>query len=178
MKLTFNRPWVRNAFDAATRDALCEALEVAVLDPTLTHVDLYGNGPAFCSGGDLSEFGTSSDPAEAHHIRIHRSPAALLQRCASKVTAHVHGPCVGAGVELAAFAGSITAAPNTTFQLPEISMGLIPGAGGTASLPARIGRERTAYLALSGTTTDVETALTWGLVDTLSLGPAAEPPTP
>ncbi|MFD8810497.1 enoyl-CoA hydratase/isomerase family protein [Streptomyces sp. NPDC059627] len=176
MTLTLDRPWVRNAFDAGTRDALCEALEVAVLDPTVTRVDLYGNGPAFCSGGDLSEFGTSRDPAEAHRVRVQRSPAALLQRCAPKVTAHVHGPCVGAGIELAAFAGSVTAAAGTTFRLPEIGMGLIPGAGGTVSLPDRIGRERAAYLALSGAATDVETALRWGLVDVNLATGSVHPP--
>ncbi|MFJ9564033.1 enoyl-CoA hydratase/isomerase family protein [Streptomyces fuscichromogenes] len=174
MTLTLDRPDVRNAFDAATRDALCEALEVAVLDATVTHVDLYGSGPVFCSGGDLSEFGTSRDPAEAHLVRVHRSPAALLQRCAPKVTVHLQGACVGAGVELAAFAGSVTAAAGTTFRLPEIGMGLIPGAGGTVSLPARIGRERTAYLALSGTEADTGTALSWGLVDALT--PAGDEP--
>ncbi|MEU9450386.1 enoyl-CoA hydratase/isomerase family protein [Streptomyces sp. NPDC048277] len=167
LTLTLDRPWVRNAFDATTRDALCEALEVAVADPTVTRVDLYGNGPAFCSGGDLSEFGTARDPAEAHRVRVHRSPAALLQRCAPKVTAHLHGACVGAGIELAAFAGSVTATPDTVIRLPEIGMGLIPGAGGTAGLPARIGRERTAYLALSGTPTNATQALRWGLIDTL-----------
>ncbi|MEV7389098.1 MULTISPECIES: enoyl-CoA hydratase/isomerase family protein [unclassified Streptomyces] len=171
LRLTLDRPWVRNAFDAATRDALCEALEVAVADTTITEVHLYGNGPAFCSGGDLSEFGTTRDPAEAHRIRVHRSPAALLQRCAPRVTAHLHGACVGAGIELAAFAGSVTAAPDTLIRLPEIEMGLIPGAGGTAGLPPRIGRERTAYLALSGAPTNAAEALRWGLIDTLDPSP-------
>ncbi|MDX5562890.1 enoyl-CoA hydratase/isomerase family protein [Streptomyces sp. ID05-04B] len=165
LTITLNRPSVRNAFDAATRDALCEALDVAVTDPTVTRVDLRGDGPAFCSGGDLAEFGSSRDPARAHHVRVHRSPAALLQRCAAKVSAHLHGACVGAGIELAAFAGRVVAAPDTVVRLPEIGMGLIPGAGGTASLPARIGRERTAYLALTGDALSVPEARRWGLVD-------------
>ncbi|MFJ8105702.1 enoyl-CoA hydratase/isomerase family protein [Streptomyces sp. NPDC096132] len=165
LTVTLDRPWVRNAFDAATRDALCEALEVAVADPSITRVDLHGNGPAFCSGGDLAEFGTSRDSAAAHLVRVGRSPAALLQRCAAKVTAHLHGACVGAGIELAAFAGRVRAAPGTTVRLPETGMGLIPGAGGTASLPFRIGRERTAYLALTGTPLGAVEALAWGLVD-------------
>ncbi|MFI6377118.1 enoyl-CoA hydratase/isomerase family protein [Streptomyces sp. NPDC050546] len=165
LTITLNRPSVRNAFDAATRDALCEALEVAVADPTVTRVDLRGDGPAFCSGGDLAEFGTSRDPARAHRVRVHRSPAALLQRCAAKVTARLHGACVGAGIELAAFAGRVVAAPDTVVRLPEIGMGLIPGAGGTASLPARIGRERTAYLALTGDAMSLPEVRHWGLVD-------------
>ncbi|MFJ9896246.1 enoyl-CoA hydratase/isomerase family protein [Streptomyces sp. NPDC091280] len=165
LAVTLDRPWVRNAFDAATRDALCEALHVAVADPSITRVDLYGNGPAFCSGGDLAEFGTSRDPARAHLVRVGRSPAALLHRCAPRVTAHLHGACVGAGIELAAFAGRVVAAPDTVIRLPEIGMGLIPGAGGTASVPVRIGRERAAYLALSGAELSAGQALRWGLVD-------------
>ncbi|MFJ5306485.1 enoyl-CoA hydratase/isomerase family protein [Streptomyces sp. NPDC088350] len=168
LSITLDRPWVRNAFDAATRDALCEALQVAVADPSINRVDLYGNGPAFCSGGDLAEFGTSRDPARAHLLRVHRSPGALLHRCAPRVTAHLHGACVGAGIELAAFAGRVVAAPDTVIRLPEVGMGLIPGAGGTASIPVRVGRERTAYLALSGVELGVGEALRWGLVDEIS----------
>jgi hypothetical protein len=168
LTVTLDRPWARNAFDAGTRDALCEALRVAVMDPSITHVDLYGNGPAFCSGGDLAEFGTSRDPARAHLLRVRRSAAALLQECGARVTAHLHGACVGAGIELSAFAGRVLAAPDTAIRLPEIGMGLIPGAGGTASLPVRIGRERTAYLALSGDTLTAGEALRWGLVDELT----------
>jgi len=167
LAITLDRPWVRNAFDAATRDALCEALQVAVADPSITRVDVYGNGHAFCSGGDLAEFGTSRDPARAHLVRVHRSPAALLHRCAPRVTAHLHGACVGAGVELAAFAGRVVAAPDTVIRLPEIGMGLIPGAGGTASIPLRVGRRRTAYLALSGAELSAGEALRWGLVDAI-----------
>ena len=168
LSITLDRPWVRNAFDAATRDALCEALQVAVADPSISRVDLYGNGPAFCSGGDLAEFGTSRDPAQAHLVRVHRSPGALLHRCAPRVTAHLHGACVGAGIELAAFAGRVVAAPDTVIRLPEIGMGLIPGAGGTASIPVRVGRERTAHLALSGAELSAGEALRWGLVDEIS----------
>ncbi|MFG2780617.1 enoyl-CoA hydratase/isomerase family protein [Streptomyces prunicolor] len=168
LSITLDRPGVRNAFDAATRDALCEALQVAVADPSIGRVDLYGNGPAFCGGGDLAEFGTSRDPAQAHLIRVQRSPGVLLHRCAPRVTAHLHGACVGAGIELAAFAGHVVAAPDTVIRLPEIGMGLIPGAGGTASIPVRVGRERTAYLALSGAELGAGEALRWGLVDEIS----------
>ena len=78
-----------------------------------------------------------------------------------------HGPCIGAGIEVPAFAGSVLASPGTTFRLPELRMGLIPGAGGTVSIPRRIGRWRTAYLALSGAPIGIETAQAWGLVDGL-----------
>ncbi|MEB8341405.1 enoyl-CoA hydratase/isomerase family protein [Streptomyces endophyticus] len=163
--VTLDRPWVRNAVDAATRDALCEALTVAVVDPSVTRVDLRGSGPAFCSGGDLTEFGTSGDPARAHRVRVEHSPAALLARCAGRATAHLHGACVGAGIELASFAGRVVAAPDTRIRLPEVAMGLIPGAGGTAGIPRRIGRHRATHLALSGAELTACEAQDWGLVD-------------
>jgi enoyl-CoA hydratase/carnithine racemase len=74
---------------------------------------------------------------------------------------------VGAGIELAACAGHVVATADTRIGLPEVAMGLIPGAGGTVSLPARIGRHRTAWLALTGRTLDAPTAHAWGLVDAL-----------
>ena len=107
-------------------------------------------GPDFCSGGDLNEFGTLTDPATAHLVRTTRSAARLLGVVGDRVVAHLHGACVGAGIELPALAGRIVAAPDTRLQLPEVAMGLIPGAGGTATLPRRIGRHRTAWLALTG----------------------------
>ena len=83
-------------------------------------------------------------------------------------TTEVHGACVGAGCELPAFCRHVRARADAFFQLPEIAMGLVPGAGGTASLPNRIGRQRTAWLALSGSRIDAATALRWGLVDEIA----------
>jgi enoyl-CoA hydratase/carnithine racemase len=88
-----------------------------------------------------------------------------LSACAERVRARVHGACVGAGIELPAFAAHVSASADASFRLPEVSMGLVPGAGGTASLTRRIGRQRTAWMALSGEAVDAGTALAWGLVD-------------
>ena len=165
LTLTLNRPAKHNAFSTAMRDALCEGLTVALADESIAEVVLAGAGPSFCSGGDLDEFGTLPDPATAHAVRATRNPARLLAACAPRVHARVHGACVGAGVELPAFAGRVTAQQDARFELPEVSMGLVPGAGGTASLPRRIGRQRTAWLALTGSALDAGTALAWGLVD-------------
>lgn len=156
----------RNAFDAAMRVALSEALEVALLDPAV-RVRLTGAGPVFSAGGDLDEFGRAADAATAWVVRVGDSPALSLARLRDRTTAVVHGPCAGAGVELAAFAGRVVADPETTFRLPELAMGLLPGAGGTVSLPRRIGRWRTLWLALTGQALDAATALDWGLVDAL-----------
>jgi enoyl-CoA hydratase/carnithine racemase len=153
------------------RDELVTLLQVAAADPTVTSIALTGAGPSFCSGGDLSEFGSVPDPVSAHLIRTTRSVAPWLARCASRTTAVVHGACVGAGTELPAFVAQVVARPDATFQLPEVPMGLIPGAGGTVSLPRRIGRQRTAFLAITGTTIDSGTALAWHLVDRIEPAP-------
>jgi hypothetical protein len=163
--ITLNRPERANAFTAAVRDGLVDALRVGAADPSIDHVELRGAGHSFSSGGDLAEFGSFGDPATAHAVRLTRSPAWWLDRISTATSAYLHGACVGGGIEVAAFAGTVVAAPDTEIRLPEVSMGLIPGAGGTVSLPRRIGRHRTTYLALSGGHLDVDTALAWGLVD-------------
>ena len=165
LHVVLHRPAVRNALSAAMRDALWEAFDLADADPSIAEIHLWGDGPSFCSGGDLDEFGSARDPAEAHRVRVGRSVGRRVHEHAGRVTAHVHGACVGAGIELTAFAGRIVAAPDTTALLPEVRLGLIPGAGGTVSIPRRIGRHRTTHLALIGEPIDVRTALAWGLVD-------------
>jgi enoyl-CoA hydratase/carnithine racemase len=163
--VTLARPERLNALDARMRDELLDALRVAMADPTITRIELRGEGRAFCAGGDLDEFGSRSDPATAHVIRLRHSVGRVLDELRARTSAHIHGPCVGSGIELAAFAGAVHARSDTAISLPEINLGLIPGAGGTVSLPRRIGRLRTAWLALSGATIDAATALAWGLVD-------------
>jgi hypothetical protein len=165
LDVTLDRPHVRNAWSTAMRDAMVEALQLAAADRTIEHIEVRGAGPSFCSGGDLDEFGTFPDPVVAHATRLARSPARLLAMLGDRVTSHLHGACFGAGIELPAFGRQVIAAPDTTIALPELSMGLVPGAGGTVSLPRRIGRHRTALLALSGIPIDAATALEWGLVD-------------
>lgn len=167
LEIRLHRPDVHNAYSAAMRDALTDALIIPAADPGIHEIVLGGDGPSFCSGGDLREFGTTPDPVTAHLIRTTRSPARLLSQLADRTTAYLHGACVGAGTELAAFAHRVTARSDSWFHLPEITMGLIPGAGGTVSLPRRIGRHRTAALALSADRIDVGVARHWGLVDEL-----------
>jgi len=167
LTITLHRPEVHNAVDVAVRDALVDAFTLVEVDPSLT-ATLQGDGPSFCSGGDLREFGTFPDPETAHAIRLERLPARSLAEVADRVTARVHGHCVGAGAELAAFCHRVIADPGTTFRLPEVAMGLVPGQGGTVSLPRRMGARRTAWLALAGRRLDAETALEWGLVDEIA----------
>lgn len=174
LRIRFNRPQRHNAFSTDARAALLEALTVAQLDPSVTEIVLSGNGPSFCSGGDLAEFGTFADPASAHLARTRHSPAlaldALTARLGRCCRAQVHGRVLGSGLEMAAFCGWVEAQQDSLFGLPELGLGLIPGAGGTVSITRRIGRWRTAYLVLSGRTVGVDTALSWGLVDATYVG--------
>lgn len=175
LRITLDRPWARNAIDRTMRDGLFEAFTVAASDPDIQRVELRSVGPVFSVGGDLEEFGVIRDPATAHRIRDQTLPARPLSRRADILDVHIQGACVGAGLEMAAFAGRITAAPTAWFQLPELVMGLIPGAGGCVSVARRIGRRRTALMLLSGRRINAATALGWGLIDAIEDHPPVDP---
>jgi Enoyl-CoA hydratase/isomerase len=165
LSIVLNDPARRNAFSARLREALLDALLVGAADETVEAVELSGAGPAFCSGGDLDEFGLATDLVAAYLVRLSRSPWRVIDRMAAKVTVRAHGACVGAGIEMAAYAGRVVAAGDAFFALPEVGMGLVPGAGGSVSVPRRIGRWRAAWLMLTGERLPAATALRWGLVD-------------
>ncbi len=179
LHVTLDRPHRHNAVTTRLRDELHEALTIAVVDDSVDAVVLDGSGPSFCSGGDLGEFGSRPDPVTAHLTRLLRSPAALLERLRERLGEHlevrVHGSTYGGGIEMAAFGGRVVAHPATRFALPEVSLGLVPGAGGTASITRRIGRQRTAALGLLGTPIDADRALAWGLVDEIADAPLDPP---
>jgi enoyl-CoA hydratase/carnithine racemase len=165
LDVRINRPERHNAFDRFVRDGLADAFDRALADPSIVEIHLSGNGPSFCSGGDLDEFGTSADVTTAHLVRLDRSVAARVHRRRAATRVRLHGGCIGAGIEIPSFAGHVTATPDAFFQLPELAMGLVPGAGGTVGITRRIGRWRTAYLGLTGERIDRTRALEWGLVD-------------
>ena len=172
LRIWLNRPGRHNAFSTDMRQALLDALTIARVDTSIRDVTLASKGPSFCSGGDLAEFGSFDDPATAHFARSRHSPARALDELASRLgerlEARVHGQVLGSGLEMAAFCGRVEADPQSRFGLPELELGLIPGAGGTVSIPRRIGRWRTGYLVLSGQTVTAATALAWGLVDAVT----------
>jgi enoyl-CoA hydratase/carnithine racemase len=170
LSIVLNDPARRNAFSARMREALLDALLVGAADETVESVELSGAGPAFCSGGDLEEFGVATDLVAAYLVRLSRAPWRVIDRMAAKVTVTAHGACVGAGVEMAAYAGRVVAAEDAFFALPEVGMGLVPGAGGSVSVPRRIGRWRAAWLMLTGDRLPAQTALRWGLVDEVIRG--------
>ncbi|MDZ7782110.1 MAG: enoyl-CoA hydratase/isomerase family protein [Halioglobus sp.] len=165
LRIRFNRPAARNAYNAAMRDALYEALQLLHADPDLALAVVTAEGACFSVGGDLAEFGRVAHAATAHAIRSARNVASLLLTLAPRLEFHLHSACIGSGIELPAFGGRVIGRADTFVQLPEIRYGLLPGAGGTVSIPRRIGRQRTAWLALSGRRINASTALQWGLLD-------------
>jgi len=162
-EVTLTRPARHNALDLRLRDELHAALHAALGDDR--PVVVLGDGPSFCSGGDLDEFGTFPDPAAAHLVRLGRSLAALFAAHGERITVGLHGACLGAGIELPAFARRVVAADDARIGLPELGLGLVPGAGGTVSLPRRVGRHRALELLLTDGTISAAAASEWGLVD-------------
>lgn len=162
-----DRPQFRNAITVEMRDALMLVLDILEGDASISTLKLSGRGPCFSVGGALEEFGLSTDVAEAHWVRSIHSAAVRLAAFSGRVHTHVHGACIGSGIELPAFSGRLVASPRSFFQLPELNLGLIPGAGGCVSISRRIGRQRLAWWVLSGKKINAQTALTWGLVDAI-----------
>jgi len=157
------RPGRHNALDVRMRDALHAAFVDAATtaDPVL----LRGEGPSFCSGGDLDEFGMFPDPALAHLVRLDRSLALAVAAVADRLVVALHGSCLGAGIELPAFARHVLAADDARLGLPEQALGLVPGAGGTVSIARRAGRHAALAMLLRDGTVDAEHGRTLGLVD-------------
>jgi hypothetical protein len=167
LTITLDRAHAHNAIDRPMRDALREAFELAALDRDIARIALRGEGRSFSVGADLSEFGTTRDPATAHAIRMVTLPAHAITRCADRLDVHVQGACVGSALEMAAFATRLTASASAWFHLPELAMGIIPGAGGCVSVSRRIGRQRAALMILSGRRISAATALDWALIDAI-----------
>jgi enoyl-CoA hydratase/carnithine racemase len=163
IEIVLTRPARHNALDVAMRDQLHGALTAARLDERA--IVVRGDGPSFCSGGDLDEFATFPDPVCAHLVRLTRSLAAMFAALADRLVVAMHGSCLGAGIELPAFAARVVAADNCRIGLPEQGIGLLPGAGGTVSITRRAGRRTTLSLLVRDDTITAAEALEQGLVD-------------
>lgn len=167
LNIRLNRPGNHNALSVEMRDGLFEAFQLLEMDSSIKMARVSGLGACFSTGGDLLEFGSFANPADAHRVRTLSLPSRVLAEHVDRVEFNLHGACIGSGIEIPAFASHVTARRKTFFQLPEVSLGLIPGAGGCVSIPRRIGRQRTAYFALYGKRINARTALEWGLIDAI-----------
>ena len=133
--LTLNRPEQLNAVNAAMRDQLYEYILAIREDPTVDGVVICGTGRGFCSGADLSEFGTEPHVIQKRRIRLQVDLWEEVRKLPKPIAAAMHGFAIGSGLEMAMLCDFRFAAPGTKLSLPESQIGMIPAAGGTQSLP-------------------------------------------
>ncbi len=143
--ITLNNPPV-NGLGYATRVAILGALSRALADTAVQTIVITGAGKAFCGGADIREFDT---PAAFQEPNLHTVIAALEQS-AKPVLAAIHGTVMGGGLELALACHYRIAAPGTQVAMPEVKLGLLPGAGGTQRLPRVLGVEAALNMIVSG----------------------------
>ncbi len=163
--VTLNRPERLNAINMAMRDLLWEYLQACRDHPDVRAICFRGEGRAFSAGADISEFGTAPSLWESRRARHERDLWGLMLSLPVPLVARMHGFCFGAGLELPLCCDVRVAADDTRFALPEVTLGYIPSAGGTQTLPRTIPPGAAADLILTGEPVGVEEALRWGLVD-------------
>ena len=162
--VSLNRPEVLNAYNVAMRDALFEALQAVRDDGDVRTMVLRGNGPAFSTGGDVSEFGSAPSPITAREVRWHRDVWGLLHALPKPTIAAVHGFTVGGGFEMALLCDLCIAAADARFGYPETGLAMIPGVAGTQTTPRAVGVSRALELVLTGRWLTATEAFNMGLV--------------
>ncbi len=143
--ITLNNPPV-NGLGLSTRQAIVDGLEMAENDPAVKAIVLTGAGKAFSGGADIREFGTPKAIQEPNLLSV----ISRVENTTKPVIAAVHSVCMGGGLELALGAHYRIAAPGCNVALPEVKLGLIPGAGGTQRLPRVLGVEAALNMIVSG----------------------------
>lgn len=167
--LFLDRPERMNALSRATLRALGGFARELAQDPEVRAIVLTGAGDkAFCAGADLKERKDFTDNDVREQVGLYRTELGSLDRCPKPVIAALNGVAFGGGLELALMADLRTAAPHATLALPETTLGIIPGAGGTQRLPRIVGEARAKEMILFGRRLTAEEALAWGLVNRIS----------
>ena len=161
--ITLNNPPV-NALGAELRKGIAWAIERASVDEAVTAVVLIGGGRCFSAGADIREFGREPEPPTLPDI-IH-----MAENCPKPVVAAIHGVSFGGGLELPLGCHFRVGAPSARLALPEVKLGLIPGAGGTQRLPRLIGPEKALGVILSGDAVEAREALSLGILDEVADG--------
>jgi 3-hydroxyacyl-CoA dehydrogenase len=143
--ITLNNPPV-NGLGHATRLGIAEGVSAAQLDPAIKAIIITGAGKAFSGGADINEFGSPKALAEPSLLSV----ILALEACTKPTIAAVHNVCMGGGLELALGCHYRVAAPGAQVALPEVKIGLLPGAGGTQRLPRLLGVENALNMIVSG----------------------------
>ena len=157
--ITLDNPPV-NGLGYDTRREFSAGVERALTDAAVAAIVVTGAGKAFSGGADIKEFGSPKAVAEPNLLSLIRQ----LEMATKPVVAAVHSVCMGGGLELALGCHYRIAAPGTNVALPEVKIGLIPGAGGTQRLPRAVGKSKAMDLALTGRMMDAAEAERAGLV--------------
>jgi enoyl-CoA hydratase len=164
--VTLNRPKALNAYNIQMRNDLFEILGALRDDPDVRVAVFTAAGEkAFCAGADLSEFLTAPSPVVARQVRFGRDLWDLFLSLPQPLIAAVHGYVIGSGLEIALCCDLRIASEEARFRLPEVGLGIIPGAGGTQTLPRTIGAARSLDLLLTGRWMDSAEAFAVGLVN-------------
>ena len=143
--ISLNNPPV-NGLGLATRQAITEGVEKAVQDASIKSIVITGHGKAFSGGADIREFGSPKATQEPNLLSV----IAQIENCTKPVVAAVHSVAMGGGLELALGCHYRVAAPGASIAMPEVKIGLIPGAGGTQRLPRALGIEPALNMIVSG----------------------------
>jgi enoyl-CoA hydratase/carnithine racemase len=163
--VTLNRPEVLNSINMQMRDELWDVLHAVRDDPDVLAVIFKGAGDrGFCAGADVSEFGTAPSYVEARGARHERDLWGFMLSLDKLLVAAVHGYALGAGIELPMCCDLRVASDDAQLGLPEVSLGYIPSAGGTQTLPRHVLPGLAMHMVLTGDPIDAGTALRRGLV--------------
>jgi len=163
LQITVDNPPV-NALSAAVRRGLLAAIEAADADPQVKAVLIVGQGANFIAGADIREFGQTPQPPSLPEV------CNRIEACSKPVVAALRGAALGGGLEIAMAAHYRVALADAKLGLPEVQLGLMPGAGGTVRAPRLIGAGAALELMLSGRHVKAKEALSLGLVDRLADG--------
>ncbi|MBV8442890.1 MAG: enoyl-CoA hydratase/isomerase family protein, partial [Hyphomicrobiales bacterium] len=159
--VTINSPPV-NALSQSVRDGLKRGVEAAAANEAVKAIVIICAGRTFIAGADITEFGKPHAPPYLPNVLD------LIENASKPVVAALHGTALGGGFEVALTAHYRIAVPSAKCGLPEIKLGLIPGAGGTQRLPRLVGVEKALDVILSGTPFGAREAKEWGVVDELA----------
>jgi len=166
---TIARPERMNSLSRATLRALGKLTREAIANPSVKAIVITGAGTkAFCAGADLKERQGMTENDVRAQVELYRSELGILDRSPKPVVAALNGVAFGGGLELALMCDLRVAAPHVEVALPETTLGIIPGAGGTQRLPRVIGEARAKEMILLGRRLGAVEALAWGLVNRIS----------